>query len=456
MQQTLLITLLLLTLAGLLGMSWRYARLRRERDGYARALRRAAEADKLPLMLPPETDAMGELPAAVSALARAYALQLSTLEAERSRLAAVLDQMTDGVIIADAEGRIALINPAAARFFGVSQSATGKTVAEILRHHQLIETWQRARQTGELQADSVELPVSRQYVQMIAIADRYSPGGTLLLIQDLTRVRHLETVRRDFISNVSHELRTPLASLKALTETLQVGALEDPPAARRFLERIEAEVDALTQMAAELLELSRIESGQVPLETKTVQPELLLISAVDRMRAQAERANLTLLVEIPGALPAIRADGPRLEQVLVNLLHNAIKFTPSGEVVASVQAPLELLPNASPSEGEQGSAARSVVFSVRDTGIGIPADDLPRIFERFYKTDRARARAAKSPQGERGTSAGGGTGLGLSIALHIVEAHGGRIWAESQEGRGSTFFFSIPVASDSEGPPQGP
>jgi two-component system phosphate regulon sensor histidine kinase PhoR len=282
---------------------------------------------------------------------------------------------------------------------------------------------------------------------MIAVADRYAPGGTLLLIQDLTRVRRLEAVRRDFISNVSHELRTPLASLKALTETLQEGALEDPPAARRFLARIEAEVDALTQMATELLELSRIESGQVPLETKTVQPELLLTSAVDRMRTQAQRANLTLRVEIPDGLPAIHADGPRLEQVLVNLLHNAIKFTPSGEVVAGVQAPAQIPlaehpggTNAPDSGGEKEGGRPSVVFSVRDTGIGIPADDLARIFERFYKTDRARARA------ELNRSAGGGTGLGLSIAKHIVEAHGGEIWAESQEGRGSTFFFSIPVA----------
>jgi two-component system phosphate regulon sensor histidine kinase PhoR len=270
---------------------------------------------------------------------------------------------------------------------------------------------------------------------MIAVADRYAPGGTLLLIQDLTRVRRLEAVRRDFISNVSHELRTPLASLKALTETLQEGALEDPPAARRFLARIEAEVDALTQMATELLELSRIESGQVPLETKTVQPELLLTSAADRMRTQAERANLTLRVEIPPGLPAIRADGPRLEQVLVNLLHNAIKFTPSGEVVAAVN---EGPP--SPDGSGAGGERPNVVFSVRDTGIGIPADDLARIFERFYKTDRARARA------ELNRSAGGGTGLGLSIAKHIVEAHGGEIWAESQEGRGSTFYFSIPAA----------
>jgi two-component system phosphate regulon sensor histidine kinase PhoR len=184
----------------------------------------------------------------------------------------VLDQMTDGVIIADAEGQIALINPAAARFFGVGQSAAGKTVAGILRHHQLIETWQHARQTGELQAESVELPVSRQHVQMIAVADRYAPGGTLLLVQDLTRVRRLEAVRRDFISNVSHELRTPLASLKALTETLQEGVARPPCA----LSASQAGGCA-DPAATELPEPARIR--QVPLG-KDRPAQLLLTSAV--------------------------------------------------------------------------------------------------------------------------------------------------------------------------------
>ena len=235
-------------------------------------------------------------------------------------------------------------------------------------------------------------------------------------MQDLTRVRRLETVRRDFISNVSHELRTPLASLKALTETLRDGALEDPKAARRFLGRIETEVDALTQMATELLELSRIESGQVPLERKAVPAAALLLSAVERMRTQTERAGLVLRLDTTQDMTEVWADQPRLEQVLVNLIHNAIKFTrPGGEVVLSAQ-----------------TEADFVRFSVRDSGVGIPAEDLERIFERFYKADRARS--------------GGGTGLGLSISRHLVEAHGGRIWVESMEGQGSTFFFTIPIS----------
>jgi Osmosensitive K+ channel histidine kinase len=176
-------------------------------------------------------------------------------------------------------------------------------------------------------------------------------------------------------------------------------------------------VDAMTQMAGELLELTRIESGQLPMEFKPVPAFDLLQTASERMRAQADRAGLTLRLEKGRDNPEVRADSPRLEQVLVNLIHNAVKFTsPGGEVVLSART-------------ETGF----VRFSVKDSGVGIPADDLERIFERFYKADRARS--------------SGGTGLGLSIARHIVEAHGGKIWAESVEGRGSTFHFTVPVAA---------
>jgi two-component system phosphate regulon sensor histidine kinase PhoR len=262
----------------------------------------------------------------------------------------------------------------------------------------------------------VELPASRQFLQLIAIPDTHA-GGSLLLVQDLTRVRKLETVRRDFISNLSHELRTPLASLKALTETLQDGALSDPEAGPRFLSRIHTEVDALTQIAQELLDLSKIESGQIALVLRKMDPLAVLKSAADRMRLQAERAGVNLTVETATS-SMVEADAARLEQVLVNLIHNAVKFTRrGGAVTLSVRTDAD---------------RESVVFSLRDSGVGIPVDDLPRIFERFYRVDKSRT--------------GSGTGLGLSIAKHIVEAHGGRIWAQSREGEGSVFFFSIPTA----------
>jgi two-component system, OmpR family, phosphate regulon sensor histidine kinase PhoR len=341
--------------------------------------------------------------------------QIEALKLERGKLATVLQQMTDGVVIADGAGRIQLFNQAAESMFNVRESgAIGRSLAEILRDYRVVEIWERCLATGEEQSVYIELRQPNLFLQCFATPlEETMPGNILLLFQDLTRLRRLETVRRDFISNISHELRTPLASLKALTETLQDGALEDPPAARRFLSRIETEVDALTHMVSELLELARIESGKVPLQLKSVSPVELLRPAFERLGVQAERGNLTLRMACPEDLPDVLADAPRMQQVVVNLLHNAIKFTPpGGDVTLSAHA----------GEGQ-------VIFEVRDTGVGIPADDLPRIFERFYKADRARS--------------GGGTGLGLAIARHLVEAHGGTIWAESVEGRGSTFYFSL-------------
>jgi two-component system phosphate regulon sensor histidine kinase PhoR len=240
--------------------------------------------------------------------------------------------------------------------------------------------------------------------------------GYLVILQDLTRIRQLETVRRDFISNVSHELRTPLAGLKALVDTLRGGAIKDRRAAKRFLKRMDSEVDALTQMVEELLELSRIESAQAPLHLAPTPVADVVLPPVDRLRPQAERAGLEYSVQLPSQLPLVMADAERARLVLINLLHNAVKFTPpGGRIVVSAHL-----------------AAGEVVVSVRDSGVGIPADDLDRIFERFYKADRARS--------------GGGTGLGLAIAKHIVQGHGGRLWAESVEGEGSTFSFSLPLA----------
>ena len=259
---------------------------------YSKTIHTIAEEKEPVSELPEDIAGLEQLSYAVKNLALTLRVRTSVVEAERARLATVLDQMTDGVLIADAAGRVQFANPAIERLFE-TRDVIGRTVVEVLRQHQLIEAWQRCQQTGELQTESVELPGRRQFLQLIAIPDRET-GGSLLLVQDLTRVRRLETVRRDFISNVSHELRTPLASLKALTETLQEGALEDPPAARRFIDRIETEVDALTQMATELLELSRIELGQVPLEFKPVPAASLLLSVADRMHAQAERAGVVL------------------------------------------------------------------------------------------------------------------------------------------------------------------
>jgi two-component system phosphate regulon sensor histidine kinase PhoR len=404
--------LILLAVALLIWLAWRHTTLRRRIDVLTHTVHRAAHGEYPPLAIPADERGIEDLSNAIRALAEAQQARIDGLEAERAKLAAVLDQLTDGVLIADEEGRVQFANPAAEEIFG--EHLLERSITEVLRHHQLVEIWQKCQTSSKTQADSVELPASRQWLQLVVMPDQHTPGGSLLLVQDLTQLRRLETVRRDFISNLSHELRTPLASLNALTETLQDGALDDPPAARRFIDRIQAEVDALTQMAQELLDLSRIESGQVALDLKSFAPCKLLHASAERMRLQAERAGLVLQVDCPPDLPNVRADEPRIEQVLVNLIHNAVKFTrPGGSVTLLAEA----------GEG-------LVRFAVRDTGIGIPAEDLPRVFERFYKIDRARS--------------SGGTGLGLSIARHLVESHGGKIWVESLEGQGSTFWFSLP------------
>lgn len=386
--------------------AWKYYALRRDIDQYSSQVRiQDASTDIREL---------GTLSSAITSMISTLNVELSRLDAERARLDTVLEQITDGVLIADENGIIQLANPAAGRLFQTS-NPVGRSIAEVVRHHQFAEAWRRCQQTRQLQSEAVEVPTRHQYLQLVIIPDLHS-SGSLLLAQDLTRIRRLETVRRDFISNLSHELRTPLASLKALTETLQDGALEDPPAARRFIDQIQTEVEALSQMVTELLELSRIESGRFTLDLKPVPPHELLDSARRRMSLQAERAGLYLREECEDDLPKVQIDLQRLEQVLVNLIHNAVKFTrPGGEILLKAEA----------KSGE-------VRFSVRDTGTGIPSDELPRIFERFYRVDKSRT--------------GSGTGLGLSIAKHIIEAHKGRIWAESIEGQGSTFYFTIPVA----------
>jgi len=385
-----------------------------------REARRMAEGNLDAPVVPNTRDEIGQLGYAFNQMAVELREKMEAVGEERRLLATVLSRMADGAIITDGVGRVRLINPAAARLLGTTEEkAVGRPFAQVARHHRLIDLWRRSRERGEELEEAIEMYRQDVFLRAIVtpLEEDEGAGDTLTILQDLTRVRRLETVRRDFVSNVSHELRTPLASLKALVETLRDGALEDPKAAARFLNSMETEVDALTQMVQELLDLSRVESGQVPLNLVPADVHELLLQPAERLRPQAERAGLALVVELPQDLPRVLADVERMQQVVINLLHNAIKFTPpGGRVTLSAEV-----------------AGDEVVVSVRDTGVGISAEDLPRIFERFYKADRARS--------------GGGTGLGLAIAKHIVQAHGGRIWAESVEGRGSTFRFTLRIAA---------
>jgi two-component system phosphate regulon sensor histidine kinase PhoR len=345
--------------------------------------------------------------------------QIQELTAEQQKFLTILSNMTDGLLILDGQGFIQLINPEGVRIFAIEDegAALNRPLIEVARHHQLVELWKVVQASGQQQSITFETGHRRLFLQAVATPLTQSiPGGTLMLIQDLTQIRRLEVVRRDFVSNVSHELRTPIASLKLITETLVEGAIDDTVAAHRFLILMEHEIDNLAQMVEELLELSRIESGRVPIKRKKLDPCEVMCLAVERMQLQAQRAGISLRLDCPDNLPKIFADDERISHVFINLLSNAIKFTPEGgEIVVAAR-----------------QEVKRVIFSVHDSGVGIPQEDIDRIFERFYKVDRARS--------------SGGTGLGLSIAKHTVEAHKGQIWAESAEGQGSTFYFSLPIA----------
>lgn len=335
---------------------------------------------------------------------------------EQKTLNAVLNQMTDAVIIVDGDGYIQLSNPSAERMFNFKREGIkDKTIVEVIRNYQLFEIWKNCHENHIQYETTIEINPHKLFVQVIVKPlDEIFSGGVLMVIQDLTRVRQLEKIRSDFISNVSHELRTPIASIKALSDTLQEGALEDPPAARRFITRMDVEIDNLTQLVQELLELSKIESGKVPLKKIKCNPGNLVEKAIERMQLQAERSGISLSTNMPDQISNVIADPDRIGQVFVNLIHNAIKFTlPGGSIIINAH--------------EEGN---TIVFSIKDTGVGIESESINRIFERFYKTDRARS--------------SGGTGLGLSITKHIIEAHSGRVWVDSTVGFGSTFFFSLP------------
>jgi two-component system phosphate regulon sensor histidine kinase PhoR len=362
-------------------------------------------------------DDLGVAAGAFNRLADRIEARIAGASQERNRLMAAINSSVDAVIAVDAENNVTFANAATEVMLEKKpDEIVGQPFVWVVPTAEVIQALRDSRESGVQSSLVIERPV-RRYLRAIVTPIR--GGGewaSLVVFHDLTDVKRVEDVRRDFAANVSHELRTPLAAIKSVIETLQGGAMEDTAVAKDFLERADSEVDRLVQMVEELLELSRIESGELEVRKEAVDIGETATAAVDRLRPHADRAGVTLKADVAPSVPAVLGDRVTLERAVMNLVHNAIKFTEEG---GSIDVGVRAV------EG-------GIELAVQDTGVGIEAQDLPRVFERFYKTDRARR--------------AGGTGLGLAVVKHTVEAHGGRVWAESTLGSGSTFRMWLPAA----------
>jgi two-component system phosphate regulon sensor histidine kinase PhoR len=361
-------------------------------------------------------DEFAELGRTLDRLAQSLSASLADLRSERDLLERILTGMQEGILLVDSTGRLSLFNPAFREMFLLNADVVGHPLLEIIRHAELKALLDQAVSSGIAvsgEIDVVGIKPRRLLVHASAIAgDR----GTLLVLVDVTDIRRLESLRRDFVANASHELRTPVASVRSALETLQGALTADPAAAADFLDIIDRNVKRLHQLIEDLLDLSRIESREFKLHLECLGLGSVIADALSVFHERAEKKQITLRQLLPADLPPVRADRRAVEQVLTNLIDNAVKYCPEGAEV-SVRAIAD------------GSLVR---VSVEDTGPGIESQHLPRLFERFYRVDPGRSREL------------GGTGLGLSIVKHLVEAMGQTIDVESTFGRGTTFSFTLP------------
>jgi two-component system phosphate regulon sensor histidine kinase PhoR len=354
-------------------------------------------------------------------LAQVRVAEHTELAEEQTKQQTVFNSLVEGLLIVDEHGQVQYANSTLEHLFGVTQDIRGRTLLEALRSPQLVALARQTLEAGRVTGFELLLPgIGERVLQVNATTFRdpdRAHAGTVFVFHDLTRLKQLENLRKEFVANVSHELRTPLSLIKGYVETLLDGAKDDPAVATRFLQTIEKHADRLTFLIEDLLTISRLESGQVLMNFQTLNLRSQAEAVVDDLATRAAERQVTLLNEVPPDL-GVRADGDRLQQVLFNLVDNAIKYGRAGGQVRI---------------GARRLQADLIEGWVADDGPGIPAEAGERVFERFYRLDRARSRDA------------GGTGLGLSIVKHIIQAHGGEVRLQSELGQGTTFFYTLPL-----------
>jgi len=375
-------------------------------------------------------DELVNLSKAIREMGNQLQKKIVEISQEKEYLQAVLRGMIEGVLVVDEKGRIRMINEALQDLFALPSDVADKFPLEVIRNAQLESTIREVVQEGRNLAFEMDVPgVDKKIFEVNIVPILGGPvagsvdrkvSGAIAVFHDITRLKELEKIRQDFVANVSHELRTPLTTIKGYVETLLEGALKEE-VAPQFLQIINRHTDRLTKIVEDLLALSRIESREFRLQLEGISLAELIDDALDFVKGAADRNKISISrADLPGPI-LIQGDRNHLEQVLTNLLDNAIKYGHEGGRVT-----------VSAIETDQ----KEVRIAVQDDGMGIPKEDLHRIFERFYRVDKGRSKEL------------GGTGLGLSIVKHIVQAHGGRVWATSEPGKGSTFHCTLPIKSE--------
>jgi two-component system phosphate regulon sensor histidine kinase PhoR len=393
--------------------------------GFAGAL---AGGTTPPPLGPERNDDLGLLETQLAVMARSVSASLGAMRVERERLEAILRGMVEGVVVTDLSGHVVLLNARARELLDLPPELdpTGRPLIELVRDPGLAELPRElgsgpATLTRDLALAGGNGPSLHVNGARLTAGDG-TPFGFVLVLHDVSELRRLETVRRDFVANVSHELRTPLTAIKGYAETLLGPAGDDRETASRFLQVIDRHSERLGRLIDDLLTLSDLEFGRTPIRRRPLAVEPAVDDVVQILGERAAQRGVTLTTEVAPATPLVDADGDQLRQVLINLVDNAVKHTPAGGEVR-IRA-----------HATDGTGPPAVEVSVADTGVGIPSRDLPRLTERFFRVDKARSREL------------GGTGLGLAIVKHIVQAHGGRLTIESTLGQGTTVRVTLPAA----------